>query len=551
MVIDAAGTVLPGLYSAGEVACVSCHGANRLGTNSLVDLVVFGRRGGKRIADFVRGADLVPLPMDAGEEVRAEFERIRNSAGNSRPGPLRAAMQDEMMSQVGVFRTGAGMRAGRDAVLELRQRFLQDLGIDDRGHIFNTDLMEAWELGCLLDTAVATAESALQREESRGAHSREDFRERDDVNWLVHSLVSSDASSLVSITAATLAETTTSRSTARWSGGRTLRAERARLLNAGRASRGARLQGPQEAGSRMDITFRIRRYNPEAGSPKPYWQEFALADVEPTQRVLELLHRVKWEQDGTLAFRRSCSSGICGSDAMRINGRNALACKLLARDVGDRIQVEPILGLQVIKDLIVDMEPFLAHYRQVLPWFVNDGPLPADGRERLQSQEDKDLITDTTNCILCAACTTSCPSFWANGEYVGPAAIVQAHRFLFDTRDTGDDARLDALGAPTASGAAARSSTARRPARAASRSRASSARSSWLCARAVARASSTRRLSSNSTEFASQPSGTGPSSSPASPQGFRCPVARRAFSRSSFRKLFQLRRHAHGLAPLR
>ena len=163
-----------------------------------MDLVVFGRRGGKRIADFVRGADLVPLPMDAGEEVRAEFERIRNSAGNSRPGPLRAAMQDEMMSQVGVFRTGEGMRTGRDAVLELRQRFLQDLGIDDRGHIFNTDLMEAWELGCLLDTAVATAESALQREESRGAHSREDFRERDDVNWLVHSLVSSDASSLVS-----------------------------------------------------------------------------------------------------------------------------------------------------------------------------------------------------------------------------------------------------------------------------------------------------------------------------------------------------------------
>ncbi len=198
VVIDAAGTVLPGLYAAGEVACVSCHGANRLGTNSLVDLVVFGRRGGKRIADFVRGADLVPLPMDAGEEVRAEFERIRNSAGNSRPGPLRAAMQDEMMSQVGVFRTGEGMRAGRDAVLELRQRFLQDLGIDDRGHIFNTDLMEAWELGCLLDTAVATAESALQREESRGAHSREDFCERDDVNWLVHSLVSSDASSLVS-----------------------------------------------------------------------------------------------------------------------------------------------------------------------------------------------------------------------------------------------------------------------------------------------------------------------------------------------------------------
>ncbi len=195
--IDAAGTVLPGLYAAGEVACVSCHGANRLGTNSLVDLVVFGRRGGKRIAEFVRGADLVAPPAAAGEEVRAEFERIRNSAGGSRPGQLRTAMQDAMMSQVGVFRTAAGMRAGRDAVLELRHRFLHDLGIDDRGQIFNTDLMEAWELGCLLDTAVVTAESALQREESRGAHSREDFRERDDDKWMVHTLVSSAAGALM------------------------------------------------------------------------------------------------------------------------------------------------------------------------------------------------------------------------------------------------------------------------------------------------------------------------------------------------------------------
>ncbi|MCY4525118.1 MAG: succinate dehydrogenase flavoprotein subunit, partial [Anaerolineaceae bacterium] len=197
VIVDASGKVLQGLYSAGEVACVSCHGANRLGTNSLVDLVVFGRRGGKRIANFVREAPLVPPPMDAAEEVRAEFERIRNSSGNSRPGELRARMQDEMMTQVGVFRSAQGMRQGLDAVLELRQRFLHDLGIDDRGQVFNTDLMEAWELGCLLDTAVVTAACALAREESRGAHSREDFRERDDANWLAHSLISSQASGLV------------------------------------------------------------------------------------------------------------------------------------------------------------------------------------------------------------------------------------------------------------------------------------------------------------------------------------------------------------------
>lgn len=198
----------------------------------------------------------------------------------------------------------------------------------------------------------------------------------------------------------------------------------------------------------MDVTFKIRRYNPEGDNPKPYWQEFTITDVEPTDRVLEMLHRVKWEQDGTLAFRRSCSSGICGSDAMRINGRNALACKLLVRDVGENIQVEPILGLPVIKDLIVDMEPFFEHYRQVMPYFVNDSQAPADGRERLQSQEEKDLITNTTNCILCAACTTSCPSFWANGDYVGPAAIVQAHRFIFDTRDQNAPDRLAELAEP-------------------------------------------------------------------------------------------------------
>lgn len=198
----------------------------------------------------------------------------------------------------------------------------------------------------------------------------------------------------------------------------------------------------------MDVTFRIRRYNPEAGDPKPYWQEYNLQNVEPTHRVLEMLNRVKWEQDGTLAFRRSCSSGICGSDAMRINGRNALACKLLIRDVGEKIQVEPILGLPVIKDLIVDMEPFFENYRSVMPYFVNNSPLPADGRERLQPQIDKDIINDTTNCILCAACTTSCPSFWANDKYVGPAAIVQAHRFIFDSRDEAAEDRLNILAEP-------------------------------------------------------------------------------------------------------
>lgn len=199
----------------------------------------------------------------------------------------------------------------------------------------------------------------------------------------------------------------------------------------------------------MEVTIKIKRQNPEIqGREKPYWEEFKLRDVDKTDRLLEMLHRVKWEQDGTLSFRRSCAHGVCGSDAMRINGVNALACKVLMQDVGTTVTVEPIMGLPVVKDLIVDMEPFFDHYRSVMPYFVNDTPLPENGRERFQTQADRELFDDTTKCILCACCTTSCPSYWANGKYVGPAAIVQAHRFIFDSRDQAGKERLEALSEP-------------------------------------------------------------------------------------------------------
>jgi succinate dehydrogenase / fumarate reductase iron-sulfur subunit len=203
----------------------------------------------------------------------------------------------------------------------------------------------------------------------------------------------------------------------------------------------------------VDLTLRIRRFNPEKDK-KPYWGEYVLKNCTPTDRILELLHRVKWEQDGTLTLRRSCAQGICGSDAMRINGRNRLACKVLLREFGEnpKVQVEPILGLKVIKDLIVDFEPFWAHYRSVLPYMVNDSPPPVDEqghlRERRQTIAERERFDDTTKCILCACCTTSCPSFWASGEYVGPAAIVQAHRFIFDSRDQASEKRLDVLADP-------------------------------------------------------------------------------------------------------
>ncbi len=203
----------------------------------------------------------------------------------------------------------------------------------------------------------------------------------------------------------------------------------------------------------MLVELRIRRYNPEQDK-KAWWGEYTLDDVNPNESVLDVLHRVKWTIDGTLTLRRSCAHGVCGSDAMRINGANALACKVLVSRLAKensesvQVQVEPILGLPVEKDLVVNMEPFFDHYRSVKPYFVNDDPLPENGRERLQTQEDRIKFDDTTKCILCAACTTSCPSFWANGRYVGPAAIINAHRFIFDSRDEAYEERLEILGQP-------------------------------------------------------------------------------------------------------
>ncbi|MBI1793139.1 MAG: succinate dehydrogenase iron-sulfur subunit [Chloroflexi bacterium] len=193
----------------------------------------------------------------------------------------------------------------------------------------------------------------------------------------------------------------------------------------------------------MEVTLKIFRYNPEVDK-KWHYETYSI-EAEETDRILDLLEKVKGHVDGTLSFRRSCAHGVCGSDALRINGRNYLACKTLVRDVGHKITVEPLLGLKVIKDLIVDMEPFFNNYKKVLPYFINESPLPADGKERLQSPEDRARFDETTKCILCAACTTSCPSYWGNESYLGPAALVTAHRFIFDSRDEAASQRLEIL----------------------------------------------------------------------------------------------------------
>jgi len=187
VVVDERNTVLPGLYAAGECACVSVHGANRLGTNSLLDIIVFGKEAGQHAAEYARGATRPALPADPTGDVRQRLENLRSGAGKERAGALRREMQTLMSLEVGVFRTADGMQRSVDGLRQLQDRFTQ-VRVDDTGRVFNTDLLEAWELGCMLEVAEVTAVAALARTESRGAHAREDFPKRDDVNWMKHSL---------------------------------------------------------------------------------------------------------------------------------------------------------------------------------------------------------------------------------------------------------------------------------------------------------------------------------------------------------------------------
>jgi len=192
----------------------------------------------------------------------------------------------------------------------------------------------------------------------------------------------------------------------------------------------------------MEMTFRIRRFLPPEDK-KPHYQDYTLA-VEPGMTVLDCLNQIKWTQDGSLTYRMSCRSMICGSCAMAINGKNALACGLQALSLKQRlVRIDPLPGFKVIKDLVVDLDPFWENFEKIKPYLINYDEPPE--RERLQSPEERQLYDEVLNCIMCGACTSSCPSFWTNPDYLGPAAIVKAYRFLADSRDQGEDERLPAL----------------------------------------------------------------------------------------------------------
>ena len=188
VIVDENNTTMPGFYAAGECACVSVHGANRLGTNSLLDILVFGRRGGKKIAEYIVNADFPVLPDDSSDWTRMTVERIRNNDNTLKMIDVRNEMQNTMMDTCSVFRVEGMMKEGLKKIKELQKKYLS-VGIDDKSRGFNTDLLEVVELGSLLNTAETIITCAINRQESRGAHWREDYAKRDDIKWLKHSLI--------------------------------------------------------------------------------------------------------------------------------------------------------------------------------------------------------------------------------------------------------------------------------------------------------------------------------------------------------------------------
>jgi succinate dehydrogenase / fumarate reductase iron-sulfur subunit len=198
----------------------------------------------------------------------------------------------------------------------------------------------------------------------------------------------------------------------------------------------------------MKIVLRVKRFLPGTDAA-PYDRDYEV-EVEPTDRVLDALLKVKSSQDGSLSFRSSCAHGVCGSDAMMIQGKERLACKTLVRDVaekpGDIVSLAPLRHMAVQRDLMVDQGKFFESYRSVKPFFIND--TPAAEKERLQSPKERAAFDDATACILCGSCYSACPIFDKEPGYIGPAALVQAARFLFDSRDQGFVQRLGVLDAP-------------------------------------------------------------------------------------------------------
>ena len=444
--------IVPGLYAIGEAACVSVHGANRLGSNSLLDLVVFGRAVANRCGETIKSNQAhKSLPSDACDRSLANLDRLRNANGGSPTAVIRDKMQRTMQNDAAVFRTGETLAEGVAKIREIHASF-NDVRVSDRSLIWNSDLIEPWNcrtcsasaghhrLGAEPHTNPAartrartfqiattpTAETSL-----RGGRGRRNPHRLRPVHMYTLTMMSKSCRRKRGFT-----EESSDR-------GRIHLPKHSKIHKGRRFSAPA---GPSALASSRSIAG-IRR-----------WRESAHRYLRGRSRqlrpmVLDALIKIKTRSIRRMTFRRSCREGICGSCAMNIDGTNTLACTKAIDDCGKgrgkgEVPIYPLPHMDVVKDLVPDMTHFYAQYASIQPWIRTQSAPPPD-RERLQSKEDRAKLDGLYECILCACCTTSCPSYWWNGErYLGPAILLQAYRWIIDSRDEATGGRLDDLEDP-------------------------------------------------------------------------------------------------------
>ena len=415
-------TSLEGLYAAGEVACVSVHGANRLGGNALMETITYGRRAGGHAADYALSNTTVAVPPSQLADAERDLKALLGRTDGERPWRIRDELATTMHENFGVFRREEQMQKQGEIVEGLRERY-ERVVVEDKGEVFNSDLTQALELGFMLELAACMVVCGIARKESRGAHARpHDFPDRDDENFLKHTIV-------------TL-------------GGRAAGARLAARDNDQVAAQGEDLLMAVEATAHkpettIDVALKIWRSSSATGE-----RELKLYEFEAPEWVtlLDCLDIVKDRLDGSLAYRKSCRMMICGSCGMRMDGAAVLACKTRMYEIArsGHVPVVSAMGnLPIVKDLVVDMDPFWAKFKAMKPYLQPGYEQPLDGREHVISQERMNVIHKESLCINCGCCVSECNAWDAEPEFLGPQALAKGMRFVGDPRDAAKVERLD------------------------------------------------------------------------------------------------------------
>src|SRR5210317_1071213 len=317
-------------------------------------------------------------------------------------------MQKTMQSKCAVFRTEKTLKEG---VEEIRKTYdgMSSISVQDRSLIFNTDLVETLEFDNLIRQALVTVDSAYNRKESRGAHAREDFPKRDDDKFMQHTLV--------------------------WCDGKNTKIN---LPENSKVQKGKFFK--DKTGSKNLKTVNVYRWDPSSGE-NPRVDSYEVDMDNCSSKVLDILNKIKNEIDPTLAYRRSCAHGVCGSCAMNMGGKNGLACTTPHSEIKGELNIYPLPHLKVKRDLIGDLDGLYKQYQSIEPWLKTSSK--NETNEIRQSKEDRAKLDGAYECIMCACCSTSCPSYWWNGDkYLGPAVLLQAYRWIVDSRDEERKARL-------------------------------------------------------------------------------------------------------------